>query len=193
MTSPTLDLYRIILLGDKCICVNNLPKVVTWKRNGRKSNPRPFETLALTITPPGHIYVLTDEWLLITGDRELIFIARRYMLARYTLSLCVRLSVCHKPVLYRNDWTNRAGFRHGGFLPPVSHCVVRKCGHLQKSRTSLWDFVPNSRLRKIRHGKSIALSTTLVVVVVDGRACWQHLYDSRRVVAVYYKSVNCNS
>ena len=56
--------------------------------------------------------------------------------------------------------------------------------------TSLWDFVPNSGLRKFRHGKSIALSTKLVVV--DGRACWQHLYDSRRVVAVYYKSVNCN-
>ena len=34
----------------------------------------------------------------------------------------------------------------------------------------------------------------LVVVDVDGRACRQHLYDSRRVVAVYqaYKSVNCN-
>jgi len=39
---------------------------------------------------------------------------------------------------------------------------------------------------------SIALSTTLVVVVVDGRVCWRHLYDNRRVVAVYYKSINCN-
>ena len=45
--------------------------------------------------------------------------------------------------------------------------------------------------RKFRHGKSMALSTKLVVVV-DGRACWRHLYDDRRVVAVYYKSVNCN-
>jgi len=26
-------------------CVNNLPKVVTWKRNGRDSNPRPSESL----------------------------------------------------------------------------------------------------------------------------------------------------
>ena len=25
------------------MCVNNLPKVVTWKQNGRDSNPRPFE------------------------------------------------------------------------------------------------------------------------------------------------------
>ena len=31
--------------------------------------------------------------------------------------------------------------------------------------------VPNSGLRKFRHGKSMALSTKTVVVVVDGRAC----------------------
>ena len=38
------------------MCVNNLPKVVTWKWNGRESNPRPFVSRAntLTITPPGH-------------------------------------------------------------------------------------------------------------------------------------------
>ena len=53
-------------------------------------------------------------------------------------------------------------------------------------------FVVNSGLGKFRHGKSIALSTKLVVVVVDGRACWRHLYDIRGVVAVYYKSINCN-
>jgi len=46
-------------------------------------------------------------------------------------------------------------------------------------------------LRKFRHGKSIALSTKLVVVV-DGLVCWRHLYDNRRVVAVYYKSISCN-
>jgi len=32
-------------------------------------------------------------------------------------------------------------------------------------------------LEKLRHGKSIALLTKLVVV---GQACWRHLYDSRR-------------
>ena len=57
----------------------------------------------------------------------------------------------------------------------------------------IWASVAYSGLTKFRHGKSIALSTTLVVVVVDGRACRRHLYDNRRVVAVYYKSVNCNS
>jgi len=56
--------------------------------------------------------------------------------------------------------------------------------------TSICDFVPNLGLRKFRRGKSIALSTNKLVV--DGRACWRHLYDNQRVVAVYYKSVNCS-
>jgi len=47
-----------------------------------------------------------------------------------------------------------------------------------------WNFVPNSLLRKFCHGKSIALSTQLD----DSRACWWHLYDSRRVMT----SVSCN-
>ena len=37
---------------------------------------------------------------------------------------CGRVSVCHKPVLYRNDWTNPDGFGHEGFLPPIPHCVI---------------------------------------------------------------------
>jgi len=32
------------------------------------------------------------------------------------------LSNRHKPVLCWNDWTNRAGFWHEDFLPPVPHC-----------------------------------------------------------------------
>jgi len=116
------------------------------------------------------------------------------MLARYLLSSCVRLSVCHKSVSCRNDWTNRAGLAWRlPFIYPTL-CLIRKFSSSGISKikgTSLWNFVPNYGLRKFCHGKSIALSTKLVVVV-DGRACWRHLYDNRRVVAVYYKSVNCN-
>jgi len=38
------------------MCVNNLPKAVTWKGNGRETNLQPFVswTSTLTITPPGH-------------------------------------------------------------------------------------------------------------------------------------------
>jgi len=65
-------------------------------------------------------------------------------------------------------------------------------GISKKWGTCLRNFVPISGHRKFRHGKSIALSTKLVVVVVDGRACWWFLHDNRRVVAVYYKSIICN-
>ena len=70
-------------------------------------------------------------------------------LARYLLSSCVLLSVRHNPLLYQNEWTNRAGLYihlyspvgsihnimlwHVGLLPPISHCVVRKFGYLQNS------------------------------------------------------------
>jgi len=50
---------------------------------------------------------------------------RDAMLAWYLLSSYVRLSVCYKPVLYRNNRTNRAGFWHGGFLSLILHSVVR--------------------------------------------------------------------
>jgi len=34
---------------------------------------------------------------------------------------CLCSSVCHKSVFYWNGWTNRAGFWHVSFLPPVLH------------------------------------------------------------------------
>ena len=44
------------------------------------------------------------------------------ILVRYLLSSSVRPSVRHKPVLYRNDWTNRAGFWHGSFFSIFHLC-----------------------------------------------------------------------
>jgi len=64
---------------------------------------------------------------------ESVHTARRYASCR---RLSVRLSDRHKPVLCRNDWTkwatNRAGFWHGGSLPPIPYCVLRKFGYVQK-------------------------------------------------------------
>ena len=62
------------------------------------------------------------------GWHDTISTARRC--ASAVCALCVRPSVRHKPVLYRNDWTNRAGFWQEGFLSP--HCVIRKFGYLRK-------------------------------------------------------------
>ena len=102
------------------------------------------------------------------------------------LSVC--LSVCHKPVLCRNDRTNLAAIWLGGFLPHIPHCVLRKFGYLRK-----YGYFPLELCLKIwtlklfRHGQSIALSTnSSTVELVDD------IYDGRRVVAVDYTSVNSN-
>jgi len=121
--------------------------------------------------------------------RRRVLLPRYAMLARHILSyLSVHPSQAGI-VGYLNDWTNRADFWHEASLHMSVCCreiwISPKIGYF------LWDFVPNSGLRKFRQGKSIALSTKLVVFV-DSRVCWWHLYENRRVVAVYYKSVNCN-
>ena len=107
-----------------------------------------------------------------------------YTIARYMLSLCVRLSVgpsvCHKPVLYRNESTWFLAKRLLSTYPILCYKEIRVYQNLRYFPLGL--FIPNSGLWKFRHGKSIAFLTTLVVVVVDGRACWRHLYDDRRVV-----------
>jgi len=55
-------------------------------------------------------------------------------------------------------WTNRAGFWHVSFLPPVLHTYTMLKGNsvISKNKgTSLWNFVLKSGLRKFRHGISI--------------------------------------
>jgi len=105
------------------------------------------------------------------------------------LSVClsVHRSVCQNPVSKRLD---KSSWVLACRLPSTYPTLFSVNSVTYKNKvTSLWTFVPNSGLEKFRHVKSIALSSKLV----DGRACWRHLYDDRRVVAVYYKSVNCNS
>jgi len=83
-----------------------------------------------------------------------IFTARCYASAVLAMGLCP--SVCHKSEFCRNGWTNRAGFWHVSFLPPVLHCVKRKLVYLHKNKgTSHWNFVLKSGLRKFRHGISM--------------------------------------
>ena len=60
--------------------------------------------------------------------------------------------------------------------------------YLQSDHPLQADIVSKTGVRKFLKGKSIVLSTKLV----DSPACWRHLYDNRRVVAVYCTSVNCN-
>jgi len=64
------------------------------------------------------------------------FSQRSAMLYAVVVSAC--LSVHQKSAFYRNDWTNRAGFWHGGFLPLIPHCVIRRFVYLQKLPDFTW-------------------------------------------------------
>jgi len=124
---------------------------------------------------------------------EAFFSARDAMLTRYMMSLRVLPSVrllCHKPILYRNDWTNRAVF-FGMGLPstyPILCCKeiwvsskpwVLPSGTL--SQTPDFNFATASRSRC----QQISSSTLSTVEFVDDT------YTT--VMAVYYKSINSNS
>jgi len=98
-----------------------------------------------------------------------------------------------REVLYRNDRTNRAAFWHGGFLPPIPDCFVRTLGYLQKLRHFSLKLYPKLRTWKIHLDKSVTLSTKRRRRRGHGESCLRHLQDSRRVVAVYYTSLNCIS
>jgi len=107
----------------------------------------------------------------------------------YAVVVCP--SVHHKPVLYRKDWTNRAGFPHACFLSPIPHCVIRKFGYLQKLRyfpvalcPKLRYFVTSSRSRCQQNSSS---SSSTVELVDD---TYTTIDESR--LAVYWKSVDCN-
>ena len=85
-----------------------------------------------------------------TRAASAVFTARRNASAVYTVIMCpsVRLSVRHKPILYRNDWSNRTDVWHRGLLPPMPRCVKRKIGYLQKlGYFPVQLFSPNLRLK----------------------------------------------
>jgi len=72
------------------------------------------------------------------------------------VSVCLSVSLSQVGVLSKG-MNGLIWFWHGGFFRPVLHCVLRKFRYLQyrSKGTSLWNFVLNSGLRKVRHGMSI--------------------------------------
>ena len=76
--SPLFGRYHVILLGDKDAArfVNNLRKVVSWKRNGWELNSQPScrRSSALTTKLPGHTVPWEREgdwlWWLCSGRRR---------------------------------------------------------------------------------------------------------------------------
>ena len=103
------------------------------------------------------MYSVTNlaSWLQETNN---VFTARRYASVVLAVVMClcgclsVCLSVCHKPVLYQNRWTDGAHFWYGGFYR-LNIIIIKEIRLSPKIR--LWNFVPNSGLRKFRHVASI--------------------------------------
>jgi len=101
------------------------------------------------------------------------------MLARHMLSLCAGLSVC---LLQTGIKTTGRIELVSGIEASFLHFLQGNLGVSTNKGTSLWNFVPNSEVRKFHHGNSIVLPTKLV----------DDTYDGLHVVAVYCTSVNCN-
>ena len=122
--------------------------------------------------------------------RTALSTARRYASAVHAVVMCPSVcpSVGQKPELYPKRLEESSC--HGGFLPPVPRCVIKKIWVSPKIRVlpsgtlsqtlDLENFDPAIRSRCQRN--------SLTVKPFDDT-----LYDSRRVVAVYYTSVSCNS
>ena len=49
-------------------------------------------------------------------------------------------------------------FWHGGFLPPILQCIVRKFGHSKYKGTFRWDYVQNAGLEKFHYGGPVSLN-----------------------------------
>jgi len=86
-------------------------------------------TIRLLLSVPTHAGRMT---LYLSLACHVFFTARRYASAVFYSHGPVPVYVRHKSEFYRNGRTNRAGFWHGSFLPPILHCDLRKFGYLQK-------------------------------------------------------------
>ena len=96
------------------------------------------------------------------------------------LSVCSSVCPSVFPSRYCIETTGQIELVFGVRLPstcPTLSCMVLPFGTLSQT----WDLETFATANRSRRQQ-----------LVDGRACWRHLYDNRRVVAVYHKSANCN-
>ena len=85
------------------------------------------------------------------------------------------------PVLYQDDWADRAGFWHGGFLPAILRYFTRKFFRSSKNKGT-------SKISSLQVDHVVMLLTKLMstVELVDLNC------DSRCIVAVYYMTIDRN-
>jgi len=93
------------------MCVNNLPKVVSWKWNGRESNPRPFVSRANTV--PNHYTTRPDA----VAPKNLVSPVIQTD-QQHCMGFCYRDRVYHTAYHIRRGWLGsrvvrrrRSGFK----------------------------------------------------------------------------------
>jgi len=96
--SPPLNRYQILTAWwQRHMCVNNLPKVVTWKRSGRDSNQPSFESQ----------------------------VQRSNHYGTTAMGLCLYLSLTSRRPSSIETANRSTCFWHGGFLSPILNCISR--------------------------------------------------------------------
>ena len=104
-------------------------------------------------------------------SRPIVFFVRHFQVVHFQRhrSLSVRPSVCHKPVLCRNDWTNQAGFGTEVSFHP-SHTVLS--GNSVISKTRVLGSGTLSRIQDLENfstsNRSCCQQNSLTVEHVDG-------------------------
>jgi len=84
-----------------------------------------------------------------------------------TVTRCMSVYVCHSRYCTETAGRVELIIWHGGFLPLILHCAVRKFIRLQTKGTFLRNFVPNSVLRPWHVSTPCQLSSTNVDAQCD--------------------------
>jgi len=118
---PLYLLNQLTFDLDVCTCILDNHRSLGTESQGHKTRSKSGAKERVRVNG-GNAVVLTLSSILDRG--QFVFTARRYASAVYAVVVCPSvLFVRHKPVLYRNHWTNRAGFWHGSFFPLIPHRV----------------------------------------------------------------------
>ena len=122
-------------------------------------------------------------------ERHTIFTARRYAGAVFAVIVCpsVRPSVRPSQAGIASKRLHKSSWYSARRLPSTYPTLCYKEIWASPKRV-----LPSETLDLENCAAASRSRCQRIVVVVDGRACWRHLYDNRRVVAVYYKSIICN-
>ena len=132
-------------------CSKENSKVLGWQNvvDGVRQHPQPERTTRRGTSVLSRADIYTQSCSVQLLCCEPAFSPRDAMLARHMLSSRVCPFVRHKPILYQNEWTNRAGFWHRGFLPAIPHCIVKKYGVSPKIRVLPSGTLSQTRTQKI--------------------------------------------